>query len=108
MVLPCNIKTKIFINLCYHRNDFTVATERQFFAKSHGKGACDGIWGTERLARKGRLQNSFRGTDHDRLLSSLSTVLLKASAEKHYCLKRGSRKLRCFRILKMCVVLGMS
>lgn len=35
-----------FINLVHHKADFGVEVEWNFFATSHGKGACDGIGGT--------------------------------------------------------------
>ena len=35
-----------FINICYHKIDFDIDCEWNFFATSHGKGACDGIGGT--------------------------------------------------------------
>ena len=46
-----------FLNLCYHEEEFGVKAEWNFFASSHGKGACDGIGGTvKRLAKKESLQ----------------------------------------------------
>ena len=42
---------KNFINLCKHAKDFDILAECNFFATSHGKGACDGVGGTvKRLA----------------------------------------------------------
>ena len=37
---------KNFLNLCYHKEDFGLTALWNFFATSHGKGACDGIGGT--------------------------------------------------------------
>ena len=46
-----------FINLCYHEEEFGVKVEWNFFASSHGKGACDGLGGTiKRFAKKESLQ----------------------------------------------------
>lgn len=46
-----------FINLCLHEKDFQLKAQWSFFATSHGKTECDGIWGTvKRLARKESLQ----------------------------------------------------
>ena len=39
-----------FINVCSHADDFQVQCEWNFFATSHGKGACDGIGGTVKRA----------------------------------------------------------
>ncbi|KAG8229504.1 hypothetical protein J437_LFUL004910 [Ladona fulva] len=36
---------KNFINLCYLKEDFVITAEWHFFATSHGKGPCDGIFG---------------------------------------------------------------
>eukprot|EP00731_Ephydatia_muelleri_P001040 Em0001g1040a len=46
-----------FTNLCYHEDDFGVATEWHFFATSHGKSAAGGIGGTvKRTSAKASLQ----------------------------------------------------
>lgn len=46
-----------FINLAFHEEDFKVKVEWNFFATSHGKGACDGIGGTvKRNAYKASMQ----------------------------------------------------
>ena len=37
---------KHFLNLCHHEQDFGMSAEWNFFATSHGKGACDGVGGT--------------------------------------------------------------
>lgn len=48
---------KHFLNLCHHKNDFSIDCEWNFFATSHGKSPCDGIGGTvKRLAAKASLQ----------------------------------------------------
>ena len=48
---------KNFINICLHEQDFEVPAKWNFFATSHGKGACDGIGGTvKRLAYKESLR----------------------------------------------------
>ena len=50
-----------FINLCFHEEDFGIAAEWNFFATSHGKGACDGVGGTvKREARRACLQSPFQ------------------------------------------------
>ena len=36
---------KNFLNLCSHKEDFSIKAERIFFATSHGKSLCDGIGG---------------------------------------------------------------
>ena len=36
---------KKFSNLCHHKLDFGVKAKWHFSAISHGKGACDGLWG---------------------------------------------------------------
>ena len=46
-----------FINLCFHKEDFELLAEWNFFATSHGKTACDGIGGTAKhLTLKASLQ----------------------------------------------------
>lgn len=46
------------INLTKHEDDFNVKADWNFFATSHGKGACDGLGGTiKRHAFKASLQN---------------------------------------------------
>lgn len=46
-----------FINLAKHYTDFGVFAEWNFFATSHGKGACDGVGGTvKRQAYRASLQ----------------------------------------------------
>jgi hypothetical protein len=62
MVLHCSTyKTrKNFINLCYKRDDSGTANEWHFFAASHRKGACDGIWVTiKMLARQASLKRPY-------------------------------------------------
>lgn len=39
-----------FVNICHHEEDFGLKCEWNFFATSHGKGACDGIGGTVKRA----------------------------------------------------------
>ena len=39
-----------FSNICAHKSDFGLDCDRQFFATSHGKGACDGVGGTVKRA----------------------------------------------------------
>lgn len=39
-----------FLNLCYHKTDYSFDCEWNFFATSHGKNACDGIGGTVKRA----------------------------------------------------------
>lgn len=55
-----------FVNLCNHQVDFKVDAEWNFFATSHGKGACDGVGGTvKRHAYRSSLQrddNNFINT----------------------------------------------
>lgn len=44
---------KNFANICHHESDFKLKAEWHFFATSHGKSSCDGIFGTvKRLAAK--------------------------------------------------------
>lgn len=46
-----------FANLSFHKADFGVDAEWNFFATSHGKGACDGLGGTvKRSAARASLQ----------------------------------------------------
>lgn len=46
-----------FANLINHKNDFAVEAEWNFFATSHGKGACDGLGGSvKRQAYRASLQ----------------------------------------------------
>lgn len=46
-----------FINLALHEKDFEIKAEWNFFATSHGKGACDGIGGSvKRQAKRASLQ----------------------------------------------------
>ena len=48
---------KIFLNLCFHKNDFNVDCEWNFFETSHGKSPCDGLGGTAKwLTAKTSLQ----------------------------------------------------
>ena len=48
------------MNLCYHKKDFGIDAEWNFFATSHGKGPCDGVGGTiKRLAARVSLQRSY-------------------------------------------------
>lgn len=47
-----------FINLLYHKKDFKIDADWNFFASAHGKGACDGIGGVvKRNAYRSTLQN---------------------------------------------------
>ncbi len=48
MGVPCrSIQNKNnFINLCYHKYDYNLECEWNFFETSHGKSACDGIGDT--------------------------------------------------------------
>jgi hypothetical protein len=49
-----------FLNLCYHKEDFFIDAEWNFFATSHGKNACDGIGGTvKRATAKASLQRDI-------------------------------------------------
>lgn len=51
-----------FLNLIYHQSDFNIDAEWNFFATSHGKGACDGVGGTvKRHAYRTSVQ---RDNDH--------------------------------------------
>lgn len=51
---------KNFVNLCYHKQDYGLTAEWNFFATSHGKNVCDGIGGTiKRLATRASLQRSY-------------------------------------------------
>lgn len=54
-----NTKNKYnFLNLLYHKNDFKISAELNFFATAHGKRACDGIGGViKNDARRSSLQN---------------------------------------------------
>lgn len=46
-----------FLNLCFHKVDFDVEAEWNFFASSHGKNVCDGVGGTvKRLAAQASLR----------------------------------------------------
>ena len=48
---------KNFLNLCCHKEDFSIEAEWIFFATSHGKSPCDGIGGAvKRHAAKRSLQ----------------------------------------------------
>ena len=48
---------KNMVNLCYHKSDFELDAEWNFFATAHGKSPCDGIGGTiKRLVYKTSLQ----------------------------------------------------
>jgi hypothetical protein len=48
---------KNMVNLCYHKSDFGLDAEWNFFATAHGKSPCDGIGGTiKRLVYKASLQ----------------------------------------------------
>ncbi|XP_065063917.1 uncharacterized protein LOC135690326 [Rhopilema esculentum] len=52
---------KNFLNLCHHKEDFTISCEWNFFATSHGKSPCDGIRGTvKRLAAQVSLQRPMK------------------------------------------------
>jgi hypothetical protein len=46
-----------FLNLCYHKENFHVSAEWNFFATSHGKSPCGGTGGTpKRLVACASLQ----------------------------------------------------
>ena len=65
-----------FINLALHEKDFGITAEWNFFANSHGKGACDGIGGTvKRHAYKVSLQkiNNDRITTTQKLFDWAKT-----------------------------------
>ena len=48
---------KAFLILCYHKKDFSLDADWNFFATSHGKGPCDGLGGTvKRLVARASLQ----------------------------------------------------
>ena len=48
---------KNFMNLCHHKEDFSVIAKWHFSATSNGKGTCDGVGGTvKRLAGRASLQ----------------------------------------------------
>ena len=48
---------KVFLNLCYHRDDFGLEADWNFFATSHGKGPSKGVEGTvKRLVSRASLQ----------------------------------------------------
>ena len=52
---------KHFLNLCHHKEDFSMECEWNFFATSHGKSPCDGIGGTvKRLTAKASLQRPIK------------------------------------------------
>lgn len=56
-----------FLNLCYHKEDFGIDAEWNFFATSHGKSACDGIGGTvKRLVSSASLKRPYK----DQILST--------------------------------------
>ena len=49
-----------FMNLCFHKEDFGLYAEWNFFATSHGKSACDGIgWTVKRLVAKESLRRPY-------------------------------------------------
>ena len=51
---------KNFINLCLHKDDFGISAEWNFYATSHGKGACEGVGGSvKRLAARASLQKPY-------------------------------------------------
>lgn len=54
-----------FVNICHHEEDFGVKCEWNFFATSHGKGACDGIGGT---VKRAAYQESLRRPYSDQIL----------------------------------------
>ena len=50
---------KNFLNICYHKEDFGLEAEWNFFATSHGKSAVDGIGGTvKRVVARASMQRS--------------------------------------------------
>ena len=52
---------KNFLNLCYHKSDFGMTCEWNFFATSHGKSPCDGLGGTvKRLATHASLRRPLK------------------------------------------------
>ena len=55
-----------FVNLCHHELDFGLFAEWNFFATSHGKGACDGIGGT---VKRGTLRASLQRPVSDQILT---------------------------------------
>ena len=51
---------KNFTNLLMHKKDFGMKAEWHFLATSHGKNACDGVWGTiKRLAACASFQRAI-------------------------------------------------
>ena len=57
---------KVFLNLCYHRDDFGLEADWNFFATSHGKGPSDGVGGiVKRLVSRAILQRPM----HDQILT---------------------------------------
>jgi hypothetical protein len=76
-----------FINLCYHRDDFNLDGEWNFFATSHGKNACDGLGGTvKRSLTKASLQRT------------VSEQIIKPIDAYNYCIKKLSQKIIFFYI----------
>ena len=88
MVVRDNISYNNFINVCLHKQDFGLPAKWNFFATSHGKGACDGVGGTvKQLAyteslRQGDRKSAFWKlskcmTGVRRTLRELFSILLK-------------------------------
>lgn len=68
---------KSFLNLCYHKDDFGIDAEWNFFATSHGKGPSDGVGGTvKRLVSRASLQRP------------LSDQILSVDAFFDFCSKK--------------------
>jgi hypothetical protein len=50
---------KNFLNICYHKKDFDISCEWNFFATSHGKSPCDGVGAAiKKIARLASLRNN--------------------------------------------------
>ena len=62
---------KNMMNLCLHFQDFSLRATWNFFASSHGKSVCDGIWGTvKRLTARASLQRT-----HSNQILTVSAML---------------------------------
>ena len=73
-----------FINLLYHEADFGIKAQWNFFATSHGKGACDGVCGCmKRCAAKASLQRPY------------ADQILTAADFFNYC-KENFPNIQCF------------
>jgi hypothetical protein len=92
-----------------------VDTKWRFFAASHRKGACYGIWGKiKRAARMASLHSLYEGQImtsrhlYELAVAEILTaafILLKATTKKQRCSKRGSGKPIHFSVLIKCSVL---